>query len=87
VYAGIEGRAVARNVLIDGERYGGAASSVVREAWGGDLFAGMSLAPAADWRVEFTVAWRAVEFSVPGASASLRPQRFGMLALRWAPSR
>jgi lipid A 3-O-deacylase len=87
LYAGVEGRAVARNVLIDGERYGGAASQVTRETRGGDLFAGVSLAPATDWRVEFTVAWRAVEFSAPTATASLQPQRFGMLALRWMPPR
>jgi len=85
VFAGAEARAVARNVLIDGERYGGATSTVRREAWGGDLFAGVSLAPAADWRLEFTVVLRAVEFSAPGETAALRPQRFGMLALRWAP--
>ena len=87
VFAGAEARAVARNVLIDGERYGGAVSEIRRESWGGDLFAGVSLAPDRDWRVEFTAALRAVEFSVPGETPSLQPQRFGMLVLRWTPPR
>jgi hypothetical protein len=87
LYAGAEGRAVARNVLIDGERYGAAASDIGLETWGGDVFAGVSLAPAMDWRVDVTVALRAVEFSAPAGTASLRPQRFGMLALRWMPPR
>ena len=86
LYAGLQARAVARNRLVDGAAYG-YDSQVRREPWGGDLLAGGSVALAADWRLEYTFALRAVEFSAPNRSSALQAQRIGTFVLHWMPSR
>jgi lipid A 3-O-deacylase len=86
VHAGVEARAVAANALIDGDPYG-YVSRVRREALVGDLLAGAAVAVAGGWALEFTLVLRAVEFSTPVETLPLRPQRFGMVALRWQAGR
>jgi len=84
--AGVELRAVAANALIDGPATG-TVSRVQREPFVGDLLAGASIGLADRWTLEFTLVRRSVEFSAAAQTGALRPQRFGMVALRWQAGR
>jgi hypothetical protein len=84
VFAGAEGRAVARDTLIDGATFG-YASQVEREPFAGSAFVGASFGPLYDWRLEFTFAVHSVPFSSPVETYPFRPQRIGTIGLRWQP--
>lgn len=85
-WIGIEGRAVARDRLIDGEATG-YASQVRHEPFTATAFVGASFEAVRDWRVELGIAWHSVPFSTPVGGDSLRPQRIGTIGLRWQPAR
>lgn len=84
VFAGVEGRAVARDTQIDGAAFG-YASQVAREPFAGSAFVGASFGPIRDWRLELSWAVHAVPFSSPVETYPFRPQRVGTIGLRWAP--
>jgi hypothetical protein len=83
-FAGVEGRAVARDALIDGATFG-YDSRVRREPFAGSAFVGASVGPLHDWRIEFTFAVHSVPFSSPVETYPFRPQRIGTIGLRWQP--
>ncbi|MFZ4756647.1 MAG: lipid A deacylase LpxR family protein [Burkholderiaceae bacterium] len=85
-YAGIEGRAVARDMTIEGEP-SGYTSRVSREPFAGSAFVGASFAAFTDWRLDLSFAIHSVPFSAPVESTSHRPQRVGTIGLRWQPVR
>ena len=84
LFAGVEGRAVARDTLIDGATFGDA-SSVRHEPFVGAAFAGVSFGARRDWRLELAVAVHAVAFESPVQAYPFRPQRIGTIGLRWQP--
>jgi hypothetical protein len=76
-WLGVDARAVARNVFLDGSTFRDG-PSVDRKPWGYDYQAGVVLAwPQA--RLAFTVVQRSAEFEGQGS-----PDRFGQLALSFA---
>lgn len=76
-WLGVDARAVARNVFLDGSTFRDS-PSVDRKPWGYDYQAGVVLAwPRA--RLAFTVVQRSAEFEGQGS-----PDRFGQLALSFA---
>lgn len=84
--AGVELRAVARDALLDarGLPY---ASSVSHAPWVGEAFAGVG-GPLGDrWVLDATVVWRSIDFESAARAALPGSQRFGILSLRWGPSR
>lgn len=74
VFAGVQGRAVARNLFLDGNTFVDSAS-VEREAFVGDGQLGFSVSAAA-WRLAYTYVVRSEEFDTQDAR-----QDFGALAL------
>jgi lipid A 3-O-deacylase len=84
LFAGVEGRAVARDTLIDGATFGHA-SQVRREPLVGSAFAGVSFGALRDWRLELAVAVHGVAFDSPVQAYPFRPQRVGTIGLRWQP--
>jgi len=74
IFAGVQARAVARNLFLDGNTFEDSAS-VERNPYVGDVQAGLSLS-AGDWRLAYTYVWRTEEFE----SQPTR-QDFGALAL------
>lgn len=72
-FAGIEGRAVARNIFLDGNTFEDS-PSVEKRPLVGDLQAGLAVT-IADWRIAYTQVWRTREFD--GQST---PDRFGSLS-------
>jgi hypothetical protein len=74
VFAGVQGRAVARNLFLDGNTFEDSAS-VDRNPYVADFQTGFSVS-AGDWRLAYTYVWRTEEFETQGAR-----QDFGALAL------
>lgn len=76
VFVGVQGRAVARNLFLDGNTFEDSAS-VDRRDLVGDVQAGFTIS-AGDWRLAYTFVTRTEEFETQGAL-----QDFGALALSW----
>ena len=74
VFAGVQGRGVARNLFLDGNTFRDSAS-VDRNDWVGDFQTGFSVS-AGDWRLAYTYVWRTEEFATQPTR-----QDFGALAL------
>lgn len=76
IFAGAQGRAVARNLFLDGNTFEDSAS-VERNPYVGDFQTGFSIS-AGDWRLAYTYVWRTEEFETQPTR-----QDFGALALSW----
>lgn len=74
VFAGVQGRAVAHNLFLDGNTFEDSAS-VDRNPFVGDFQTGFSMS-AGDWRLAYTYVWRTEEFSTQPTR-----QDFGALAI------
>lgn len=83
VWAGVQGRAIARNQFIDG-RTAGYASLVESRPVVGHLFAGASVALAPRWWVDAGAEIRSLEFDAPLGARAMHPQRVGTLLVRYA---
>jgi hypothetical protein len=76
IFAGVQGRAVARNLFLDGNTWRDSAS-VERNPYVADFQTGFSIS-AGDWRLAYTFVWRTEEFETQPTR-----QDFGALALSW----
>ncbi len=76
IFAGVQGRAVARNLFLDGNTFQDSAS-VERNPYVADFQTGLSVS-AGDWRLAYTYVWRTEEFATQPAR-----QDFGAVALSW----
>jgi lipid A 3-O-deacylase len=76
LFAGAQGRAVARNLFLDGNTFRDSAS-VERIPYVADFQTGVSIS-AGDWRLAYTFVWRSDEFKTQGGRTD-----FGALALSW----
>jgi hypothetical protein len=76
IFAGVQGRAVARNLFLDGNTFEDSAS-VERNPYVADFQTGFSIS-AGDWRLAYTYVWRTEEFETQPTR-----QDFGALALSW----
>ena len=76
LFAGVQGRAVAQNLFLDGNTFEDSAS-VERNPTVADFQTGFTLS-AGDWRLAYTYVWRTEEFSTQPTR-----QDFGALALSW----
>lgn len=74
VFAGVEGRAVARNLFLDGNTFEDSAS-VERNPYVADFQTGFAVS-AGSWRLAYTYVWRTEEFENQGGR-----QDFGALAI------
>lgn len=74
VFAGVQGRAVAHNLFLDGNTFEDSAS-VERNPYVADFQTGFALS-AGSWRLAYTYVWRTEEFETQGGR-----QDFGALAL------
>lgn len=74
LFAGVQGRAVARNLFLDGNTFQDS-PSVDREPFVADFQTGLSIS-AGDWRIAYTYVWRTEEFETQPTR-----QDFGALAL------
>lgn len=74
VFAGVQGRAVARNLFLDGNTFRDSAS-VDRRPFVADFQTGVALS-AGDWRIAYTYVWRTEEFETQPTR-----QDFGALAI------
>lgn len=74
IFAGVQGRAVARNLFLDGNTWEDSAS-VDRNPYVADFQTGFSIS-AGDWRLAYTYVWRTEEFETQSAR-----QDFGALAI------
>ena len=85
-FAGVEGRAIARDALVDGRPYG-YASRIEREPFTASAFVGASFGAVSDWRIDLTLALHSIPFSSPIEPSTMKPQRIGTIGLRWQPAR
>ena len=76
LFAGVQGRAVARNLFLDGNTFEDSAS-VDRNPLVGDFQTGFTIS-AGDWRLAYTYVTRTEEFDTQPTQ-----QDFGALALSW----
>ena len=76
IFAGAQGRAVGRDLFLDGNTFRDSAS-VDRIPYVGDFQTGFTIS-AGDWRLAYTYVWRTDEFETQGGR-----QDFGALALSW----
>lgn len=76
IFAGVQGRAVARNLFLDGNTFQDSAS-VDRNPYVADFQTGFSVSYG-DWRLAYTYVWRTEEFETQPTR-----QDFGALALSW----
>jgi hypothetical protein len=74
IFAGVQGRAVARNLFLDGNTFEDSAS-VDRNPFVTDFQTGLSIS-AGDWRLAYTYVWRTEEFDTQPTR-----QDFGAIAL------
>ncbi len=74
IFAGVQGRAVAHNLFLDGNTFQESAS-VERTPYVADFQTGLSIS-AGDWRLAYTYVWRTEEFQTQPTR-----QDFGALAL------
>jgi hypothetical protein len=74
IFAGVQGRAVARNLFLDGNTFRDSAS-VERNSFVADFQTGFTIS-AGDWRLAYTFVWRTEEFETQPTR-----QDFGALAL------
>jgi hypothetical protein len=74
LFAGVEGRAVARDLFLDGNTFR-ASAHVAREPYVADFQTGFSLS-SGEWRMTYTYVWRTDEFKTQGGR-----QDFGSLSL------
>ena len=87
LFAGLEGRWVLRDRLIDGPVDGEPVRVTPRRGVG-DLFVGGSVRIVPGWRVDLSLTWRSVAFDTPDdTGVPMRAHRFGTLMLRWTPRR
>jgi lipid A 3-O-deacylase len=77
LFAGVQGRAVARNLFLDGNTWEDDGPSVERNPYVADFQTGFSVS-AGDWRLAYTYVWRTEEFETQPTR-----QDFGALALSW----
>lgn len=77
IFAGVQGRAVARNLFLDGNTWRDDGPSVDRNPYVADFQTGFSVS-AGDWRLAYTYVWRTEEFETQPTR-----QDFGALALSW----
>jgi lipid A 3-O-deacylase len=77
LFAGVQGRAVARNLFLDGNTWEDDGPSVDRNPYVADFQTGFSVS-AGDWRLAYTYVWRTEEFETQPTR-----QDFGALALSW----
>ena len=77
IFAGVQGRAVARNLFLDGNTWEDDGPSVERNPYVADFQTGFSVS-AGDWRLAYTYVWRTEEFETQPSR-----QDFGALALSW----
>lgn len=76
VFGGVQGRAVAQDIFLDGNTWEDSAS-VDRIPYVADFQAGFTVS-AGDWRLAYTYVWRTEEFETQGDGGD-----FGALALSW----
>ena len=76
VFAGVQGRGVARNLFLDGNTFQDS-PSVDRIPWVADFQTGVAVS-AGDWRLAYTFVWRTDEFENQSGR-----QDFGALAFSW----
>jgi lipid A 3-O-deacylase len=76
IFAGVQGRAVARDLFLDGNTFQDSAH-VERIPYVADYQAGFSIS-AGDWRLAYTYVWRTDEFETQDGR-----QDFGALAISW----
>ena len=76
LFAGVQGRAVARNLFLDGNTFEDSAS-VERTPLVADFQTGFTIS-AGDWRLAYTYVWRTEEFETQPTR-----QDFGAVALSW----
>lgn len=76
LFAGVQGRAVAHDLFLDGNTFEDSAS-VERIPFVADFQTGLSIS-AGDWRLAYTYVWRTDEFETQGGR-----QDFGAIALSW----
>lgn len=76
IFAGVQGRAVAQNIFLDGNTWEDSAS-VERTPYVADFQTGFSIS-AGDWRIAYTYVWRTEEFETQPTR-----QDFGALAISW----
>ncbi len=76
IFAGVQGRAVAHNLFLDGNTFKDSAS-VDRNPYVADFQTGVSIS-AGDWRLAYTYVWRTEEFETQPSR-----QDFGAIALSW----
>jgi hypothetical protein len=76
LFAGVQGRAVAHNLFLDGNTFEDSAS-VDRSPYVTDFQTGFTVS-AGDWRLAYTFVWRTEEFETQPTR-----QDFGALALSW----
>jgi lipid A 3-O-deacylase len=74
IFAGVQGRAVAHNLFLDGNTFEDSAS-VERNPYVGDFQTGFTIS-AGDWRLAYTYVWRTEEFETQPTR-----QDFGALAI------
>ncbi|HRP11154.1 MAG TPA: lipid A deacylase LpxR family protein [Terricaulis sp.] len=75
IFAGVQGRGVARNLFLDGNTFRDDGPSVDRNPWVADFQTGFSIS-AGDWRLAYTYVWRTEEFETQPTR-----QDFGALAI------
>lgn len=76
IFAGVQGRGVARNLFLDGNTFEDS-PSVERNPFVADFQTGFSIS-AGDWRISYSYVWRTEEFETQPTR-----QDFGVLALSW----
>ena len=77
LFAGVQGRAVARNLFLDGNTFEDDGPSVDRNPYVADFQTGFTVS-AGDWRLAYTYVWRTEEFETQPTR-----QDFGAIALSW----
>ncbi|MDH0865000.1 lipid A deacylase LpxR family protein [Mitsuaria sp. GD03876] len=90
VFAAVEGRAVARNIFIDGNTFRDFPdpSYISRRAFVGDLSMGFSVRFLDRWRLTYGQVWRSREFSLDqqpprGTAPTSDVQRYGVIQLQY----
>ncbi len=62
-FAGVEGRAVVRNIFLDGNTVGNTSPTVTKNVFVGDLIGGAELFTSTGFRLAFTATYRTKEYT------------------------